>query len=189
MSKPKKGQQTMAETPERVIRSRIRRLYDWEDIKSFFSRLLGMAALMTILFGWLFGIIPMKNNDMSPRISSGDLLLYYRLEKNLRPQDVVVLEKDGKQYVGRIVATSDDTVEITETSNLKVNGSTMIEADIFYPTPIYGDEIKYPLELSENQYFILGDYRDGAKDSRYFGAVDQNAIKGKVLAVIRRSSL
>lgn len=189
MSKPKKGQQTMTETPERVIRSRIRRLYDWEDIKSFFSRLLGMAALMTILFGWLFGITPMKNNDMSPRISSGDLLLYYRLEKNLRPQDVVVLEKDGKQYVGRIVATSGDTVEITETSNLKVNGSTMIEADIFYPTPIYGDEIKYPLELSENQYFILGDYRDGAKDSRYFGAVDQNAIKGKVLAVIRRSSL
>ena len=182
MSKPKKGQQTMTETPERVIRSRIRRLYDWEDIKSFFSRLLGMAALMTILFGWLFGITPMKNNDMSPRISSGDLLLYY-------PQDVVVLEKDGKQYVGRIVATSGDTVEITETSNLKVNGSTMIEADIFYPTPIYGDEIKYPLELSENQYFILCDYRNGAKDSRYFGAVSQSEIKGKVLAVLRRSSL
>lgn len=101
----------------------------------------------------------------------------------------MVFEKDGKQYVGRIVAKGGDSVEVTDDSTLKINNSAVFESDIFYPTPKYGDEVAYPVVLEETQYFILCDYRNGAKDSRYFGAVNQSEIKGKVLAVLRRSSL
>ena len=189
MSKRKKETKARPVTPETVIRSRLRRLADCEDIKSFFGKLIMMALMLYVMFGLLFGITPMKNNDMSPRISSGDILLYYRLENKLRAQDVVVFEKDGRQYVGRIVAVGGDSVEITENSTLRVNGSTIVESDIFYSTPRYGDEVSYPLDLAEDQYFILCDYRDGAKDSRYFGAVEMSEMKGKVLAVLRRSGL
>ncbi len=189
MSKRKKEKAVKPVTPETVIHSRLRRLADYEDVKSFISKLIWMAILLAILFGVFFGVTRMKDNDMSPRISSGDVLLYYRLESNFRTQDVVVFEKDGAQYVGRIVAQGGDSVEVTDESTLRINESTMIESDIFYSTPKYGDEVEYPLELSEDQYFILCDYRDGAKDSRYFGAVEKSEIKGKVLAVLRRSSL
>jgi signal peptidase I len=91
--------------------------------------------------------------------------------------------------VGRIVAKGGDEVEITEDSRLRVNNSTVNESDIFYSTPRYGDEVAYPMTLEEDQFFILCDYRDGARDSRFFGAVDQSEIKGKVITVIRRSSL
>lgn len=176
-------------TPEQVILSRLHRLASLEDIKSFFSKLIMMVLLLWILFGVLFGITPMQNNDMSPRISAGDLLLYYRLEQKLRTDDVVVFEKDGRKYVGMIVAKGGERVEITEDSYLKVNGSTVIESDIFYSTPRYGDELEYPIDLEEDQYFILCDYREGARDSRYFGAVEQQEIKGKVITVFRRSNL
>lgn len=189
MSKRKANTPNTLPTPEQVIRSRLRRLADWEEVKSFFVKLVLMAALMSVLFGVLFGVTPMRNNDMMPRISSGDVLLYYRLDKNLRSQDVVVFEKNGRQYVGRVVAKGGDSVEVTEDSHLKVNGSTVIESDIFYSTPKYGDEVEYPVQLSGSEYFILCDYRDGARDSRYFGAVDISEVKGKVLAVLRRSSL
>ena len=189
MSKRKKAKEVKPVTPETVIHFRLRRLADYEDVKSFFGKLIMMAVMLYIMFGVLFGITPMKNNDMSPRISSGDVLLYYRLENKLRAQDVVVFETDGRQYVGRIVAVGGDSVEITENSTLRVNGSTIVETDIFYSTPRYGDEVSYPLELEENQFFILCDYRDGARDSRYFGAVEMSEMKGKVLAVTRRSSL
>ncbi len=185
--KNKKSVQTM--TPEQVIRFRLRRLADREEVISFFARLIWMALLLGLMFGLLFGITPAKNNDMSPRISSGDLLLYYRLEKTFRPQDVIVFEKDGRQYIGRVVAKGGDNVEITEDSHLKVNGSTVVETDIFYSTPRYESDVKYPVELGEDQCFVLCDYRTGAKDSRYFGAVNQSEIKGKVITVIRRSSL
>lgn len=176
-------------TPEQVILLRLRRLAGQEEISSFFVKLIWMGLLLGILFGVLFGITPAKNNDMSPRISSGDLLLYYRLEERLRSQDVVVFEKDGVQYIGRVVAKGGDSVEVTEDSHLKVNGSTVVETDIFYSTPKYGDEVAYPVTLEGDQYFILCDYRNGAKDSRYFGAVNRKEIKGKVITVIRRSSL
>lgn len=176
-------------TPELVIRSRLRRLADREEIGSFVAKLVWMVLLLGVLFGGVFGITPVRNNDMMPRISSGDLVLYYRLEEKLRPQDVVVIEKDGVQYVGRIVATGGDSVEITEESRLKVNGSMVMETDIYYATPRYESGVEYPVSLAEDQYFILGDFRDNAKDSRYFGPVSREEILGKVITVIRRSSL
>lgn len=191
MSKQKKGSSAdpAVLTPELVIRSRLRRLANREDIWSFFSKLIMMVFLLWILFGVLFGITPMQNNDMSPRISAGDLLLYYRLEDTLRTNDVVVFEKDGKEYTGRIVGKGGESVEITEDSRLVINESTVFETNIFYSTPRYGDEIEYPVNLDENQFFILCDYRDGARDSRYFGPVEREEIKGKVITILRRSSL
>ena len=176
-------------TPERVIRSRLRRLASWEDVKSFFTRLILMALLLWILFGKLFGITPMANNDMFPSISAGDLIFYYRMQDTLRTDDVVVFEKAGKQYVGRIVGKGGETVEITDDARLKINGSTVMETDIFYSTPRYESDVVYPVELAEDEYFILCDYREGARDSRYFGAVERNEIKGKAITILRRSSL
>ena len=176
-------------SPEQVIALRMRRLADREEVASFLTKSLWMAAFLYVLFGVLFGITVMKNNDMSPKLSSGDLLFYYRLEDSFRSDDVVVFEKDGRQNVGRVVAKGGDSVEVTEDSQLVINNSYVSESDIFYPTQRYADEVAYPLQLSENQYFILCDYREGAKDSRYFGAVDGDEIRGKVLMIIRRSDL
>ena len=184
-----RGKKRGSVTPETVIRSRLVRLASGEEIMSFFSKLIWMVILLAVLFGALFGLTSVKNNDMSPRMSAGDLVLYYRLEQNLRIQDVVVFEKDGVQYVGRIMARGGDSVEVTEDSRLKVNNSMVVESDIFYSTPRYGDEVEYPVELGENQFFILCDYRNGARDSRYFGAVNREEIKGKVITVVRRSGL
>lgn len=189
MSRQSKAKKKEVPTPEQMIRARLRRMAGWEEIKSFFTKLILMVAMMWFLFGYLFGITPVRNNDMQPRLSSGDLLLYYRLEENIRPQDIIVFEKEGKQYIGRVIARNGDSVEITEDSRVIINGSTVVETDIYYSTPKYGEEVEYPVNLTETQYFVLCDYRDGARDSRYFGAVEYSEIKGKVLAVLRRSGL
>lgn len=189
MKKRDKAKASQPVTPEQVIRTRLRRMAGREEIKSFLSKLLWMAILLYLLFGVVFGITPMRNNDMQPKISSGDLMLYYRLEDNLRPQDVVVFEKEGREYVGRVIARNGDTVEITEESRVKINGSMVIETDIYYSTPQYDSDITYPITLTETQYFILCDFREGGRDSRYFGAVEFEEMKGKVLAIIRRSGL
>ena len=38
-------------------------------------------------------------------------------------------------------------------------------------------------------FFVLCDYREGARDSRWFGPVRQSEVKGKVITVVRRSGL
>lgn len=176
-------------TPEQAVRVQRQRIFAAEEIRLFVTRLLAMVILLAVLFGVIFGVTPMANNDMSPRISAGDLMLYYRLEHSYVSQDVVVLKKDGAQYTGRIIARGGDVVEITKDSELMVNGSVVLENDIYYRTPQYESELSYPVTLGEDQYFVLGDYREGAKDSRYFGPVNADEIKGKVITVIRRSGL
>ena len=93
------------------------------EIHLFLIRLAFLLVFLWVLFGLLFGITTMKNNDMSPRISAGDLLFYYRLEKP-KSGDVVVLQKAGEKYVGRVIAAGGDTVEITEDEKVKINGSS-----------------------------------------------------------------
>ena len=176
-------------TPADIIKAKRRRCADAEDIASFFTKFIAIVVLLALLFGFAFGVTPMENDDMSPRISAGDLLLYYRLADDLVTGDVLVFEKDGEQYVGRIVANPGDTVEVTDQATLVVNGSTVLENDIYYTTPKYDDGPVYPVTLAQNEYFILCDYREGARDSRYFGPVSLAEIKGKVITVVRRSGL
>ena len=152
------------------------------EIILFFTRLLMLAVMLAVLFGVIFGMTSAKNQDMSPKICAGDLLLYYRLERKYSDRDVVVFQKEGTLYTGRIVAREKDKVEITDKNELKINGSIVNE-------PAYVDGISYPVKVKKDQYFILCDFREGAKDSRYFGAVNAKDIKGRVITVLRRSNL
>lgn len=158
-------------------------------LRNFLVRLFLLITVIGILFGVVFGLTPMANADMQPAVCAGDLMLYYRLDKNLKSDDVVVFQKEGIQYTGRIVAVPGDVVEITDESDLMVNKSTVMEDNIFYTTPAYDSEVEYPLALKEDQYFILCDNREGAKDSRSFGGVDTSEIKGKVITIVRRSGI
>ena len=58
------------------------------DIKSFAIRALSMIVILYFLFGIIFGVTTMKNSDMHPQIHAGDLILYYRLDKNYVANDV-----------------------------------------------------------------------------------------------------
>ena len=126
-------------------------------LRNFLVRLFLLITVIGILFGVVFGLTPMANADMQPAVCAGDLMLYYRLDKNLKSDDVVVFQKEGIQYTGRIVAVPGDVVEITDESELMVNKNTVMEDNIFYTTPAYDSEVEYPLALKEDQYFILCD--------------------------------
>ena len=192
-AKPKRGRKGKADdtppTPADIIKAKRRRCADAEDIAGFLTKLVAIVVLLGLLFGFAFGVTPMANDDMAPRISAGDLLLYYRLADDWANGDVMVFEKDGEQYVGRIVARGGDTVEVTDQATLVVNGSTVLENDIYYTTPKYDDGPTYPITLAGDEFFILCDYREGARDSRYFGPVKASEVKGKVITVVRRSNL
>ena len=101
-----------------------------------------------------------------------------------------MFRKDGRIRTGRVVAHGGDSVEITSEGELKVNGSIVVENNVFYKTyPYEKKRVKYPLSLKKDEVFVLCDYREGGKDSRYFGAVTKKEIKGKVITILRRSNL
>jgi len=163
---------------------------------SLLFRTVALAVVIYVLFFHIVGITMMPSRDMYPRLDAGDLLLYYRLEKNLKAQDLIVfsktMESSGrvKTFVCRIVAAPGDTVEVTEESGLRVNGNAVIESNIFYPTRPYDEGVaEYPIKLGEGEYFVLADQRNGGMDSRYFGVVKAEEIQGVVITMLRRNNL
>lgn len=166
-----------------------------ESYQRFGLRLLLLLAVLWVLFFKIIGLTRMPSADMYPRIDAGDMLLFYRLDRDVRAQDVVVIEKippdntEKMLFVCRVVATAGDTVEISDGERLIINGNTMIEPNIFYPTPRYEGYTEYPITLGEGECFVLADSREGGADSRYFGAVSRDEIVGTVINVLRRNNL
>lgn len=158
-------------------------------VQIFFLNAIIIVTVIWLLFGMVFGFAAVPNGDMTPNLKAGDLLLYYQLYKDYKAQDVVVLRKNDTTYVGRIVAVGGDTVEITDSESLVINGHTMIENNIYSPTPRYEGFTQYPLTLADGECFVLADLRNGGEDSRYYGAVSEGEILGKVITAIRRNNL
>lgn len=175
-------------TPEAVILRRRRALRDRALMSSALQKLAVLVAVVIIVFGIIFGLTPMKGGDMEPKLSAGDLLIYYRIGKEYARNDVVLMKREGKQYVGRLVGMPGESVIIKSDGYITVNDRGLYEEGIFYKTKPYVD-IQYPVLLEDDEYFILADKRDTAKDSRYFGPVKKKEIKGKVLTTVKRISL
>ena len=161
----------------------------------FLIRLAVLLLVLWVLFFFIIGVTRMPSTDMYPRIDAGDLLVYYRLDKDVKAQDVIVIEKtvpemEGRQrIVSRVIAVAGDRVEITDGNQVIVNGNVLVESNIFYPTPRYEGFVEYPLTLQEGECFVLSDNRNGGMDSRFFGPVKKDEIKGTVITIMRHNQL
>ena len=98
---------------ELAIRGHMKRVRDYKDIGMLFRRILFIAVFLALFFCMLFGIHTVDGEDMKPRLSDGDLVLYFRHEPVYEVREVVVYEAGERTRVGRIVAIPGDEVEIS----------------------------------------------------------------------------
>ena len=155
-----------------------------EDLFFFLTKL-GICILFGFLiFKFVFGIFRVPDDSMVPAVKNGDLVVYYRMQKDFRVGDPIVVKEDDRLQVRRIVAVSGDTVEITE-EGLKVNGYIQQETEIYTDTLPYAEGIRFPLTVPDGSYFVLADYRENTTDSRIYGTVTEDEIQGSVLTLLR----
>ena len=198
----KEKQEAVKESPvteidvnERDVALKKRHKRRMRALRTFLFRTTALLLVLYVLFFHIVGITTMPGRDMYPRLDAGDLLLYYRLERNPKAQDIVVIEKvadsgeKAQRFVCRVVAAPGDTVEVSADKGLCVNGNTLIENNIFYPTDAYENRMEYPVRLGDGEYFVMADRRNGGMDSRYFGTVKAEEIKGVVITILRRNNL
>ena len=155
-----------------------------EDVLFLLLKIAIFLILLLIMFLFVFGIYRCDDNMMAPAFKDGDLAVYYRLQNVYQSSDIVVVEKNREMQIRRIVAVSGDSVEITA-DGLKVNGYLQQESGIYMETLPYTEGISFPLTVGEDEYFVLGDNRTNAKDSRIYGTVSKEEIKGPVIVLLR----
>lgn len=84
--------------------------------RSFILRLLALVLVVYILMFHIVGLTLMPNGDMSPRLDAGDLLLFYRVDRKAKAQDIVVIDKvtGGQQAGGNGTAENGEGAGSTE---------------------------------------------------------------------------
>jgi signal peptidase I len=126
-----------------------------------------------------------------------------RLERALLPMgeirrgDVIVFkypEEPDRDYIKRVIGLPGETLEL-KAKKIFINGVLLDEpyvhfleppgavTDIHEVTSLDVRERYGPVTVPANQYFMMGDNRDNSQDSRYWGFLRRDYIKGKALVI------
>jgi len=121
----------------------------------------------------------------------GNRLVYYRFPAIREPRvgDIIVFrypDDPARDFIKRCVAVGGQTVEIRD-KVLYVDGKPREE-----PFAVHKDPRTLPRETSprdnfgpfvvpQEHLFMMGDNRDNSQDSRYWGALPVNLVKGKAM--------
>lgn len=171
---------------EEITKNKEKKTGKYRFLFCFIQKTIVLVLLLFILLTFVFQIFRMTGNNMSPYVRDGDLCIFYRLDK-IYLNDVVLYEnKEGKKQVGRIIASGGQTVSFAEEGGYLVDDYQPIEENPYETYAAKKGTVKYPLQLKEDEYFILNDFRELTTDSRKQGAIQKSQIKGKLLFLMRR---
>lgn len=149
---------------------------------------IGLAIIIGLFIKtFIFNTTLVDGSSMNTTLNDGDRLftnkiLYFVSE----PQkgDIVILkapDDESKDYIKRVIATAGDTVKIEE-GKVYLNGELLVEA--YQPDEVYtyGEYFEgETITIAEDEIFVMGDnrLRGASKDSRIFGPIKKDSIKGK----------
>src|SRR5438552_1097510 len=127
------------------------------------------------------------------------------LERALMPigtikrNDVLVFkfpEEPERDFIKRVIGLPGETVELKE-KKVYINGKMLDEPFVHFLSapstsgvPEFNEVTSFdvrerygPVTVPPNQYFMMGDNRDNSQDSRYWGFLPRDLVKGKALVI------
>ena len=143
------------------------------------------ATLMVILHLFVVQISVVKGHSMEPSLWDGDRLVVDRVSCSLGDVDrgdVVVLRyprNPNVDFVKRVVGLPGDRVSLQK-GQVYVNGDIVDDGAEW--TCIQDCDNRDEIIVPPGHYFVLGDNRPISCDSREFGLVAQELLKGRVTA-------
>lgn len=168
-----------------VIRRRADAVEAWRTVRRALLRVICAVGIGAALLTWVFGLVVVRGGGMEPSAGDGDVALTVRQVSDLQANDLVVYrDGSGELQVGRVVALPGDEVLVTDDGSFEVNAVSQPSLTGELTQPGEGGPT-YPLTLGEGEYFVLGDGRAQAVDSREVGPLGINEVEGKVIALLR----
>jgi len=162
-------------------------LFVWEIVK------VALISALIILPIRYFLIQPffVKGSSMEPNFHDKQYLIIdeisYRFKAPQRGQVIVFrYPRDPQEYfIKRIIGLPGEQVQIKDGKVVIYNSTHtngLILDEKYLPASFVTDnQDDSKFTVGPNEYYVLGDNRSASKDSRYFGAVNDSFVTGKVL--------
>jgi len=141
--------------------------------------LIVFAAAAVLVVTLLFPTIQVQRGSMSPTLRDGEQLILITVGRISRG-DIIAFHLGNQTMVKRVIATAGQWVDIDEVGNVYIDG-TMLAEPYLSGHSIGERDIELPLQVPDNQFFVMGDNRAISMDSRSrdFGMIHRDEIIGK----------
>jgi signal peptidase I len=181
-------------------------------IREYFESIVIAVILALFIRTFVVQAFKIPTGSMEENLLIGDHLLVNKfvfgptesaIERALLPvgpikrRDVIVFkypEEPDRDFIKRVIGLPGETVEVRE-KKVYIDGTPLDEPYAHYlqpaATPSEFHEVtsfdvreRYgPVTVPPNQFFVMGDNRDNSQDSRYWGFLPRENIKGKALVI------
>ena len=181
-------------------------------IREYFESIVIAVVLALFVRTWVVQAFKIPTGSMENNLLIGDHLLVNKftfgpaassLERALLPfrtiqrGDVIVFkypEEPARDFIKRVIGLPGDTVELRD-KKVSINGTPLDEPYVHFIEPpgatsefrevtSFDVRERYgPVTVPANQYFVMGDNRDNSQDSRYWGFLPRDYIKGRALVI------
>ena len=121
---------------------------------------------------------------MSPTLKEGDIVVANK-SKKIKRGDTIAFYYNNRILTKRVVALGGEWINIDEKGNVYING-ILLEEDYVSAKDLGESDQKYPMQVPENTYFVIGDRRSTSIDSRNsnIGTIDYEDVIGKIIITI-----
>ncbi len=181
-------------------------------LREYFESIVIAVILALFVRTWVVQAFKIPTGSMENNLLIGDHLLVNKfvyaptatpIERALLPVgtlqrgNVVVFkypEEPDRDFIKRVIGLPGETVEL-RAKKVYINGKPLDEPFVHFLQPpnglselhevtSYDVRERYgPVTVPPNQFFVMGDNRDNSQDSRYWGFLPRENIKGKALVI------
>jgi signal peptidase I len=181
-------------------------------LREYFESIVIAVILALFIRTFVVQAFKIPTGSMEETLLIGDHLLVNKFvfgptvtaaERTLLPigtikrRDVLVFkypEEPDRDFIKRVIGLPGETVELRE-KKVYINGTALDEPYVHFLTapasPSEFHEVtsfdvreRYgPVTVPADHYFVMGDNRDNSQDSRYWGFLPRENIKGKSLVI------
>ena len=168
-------EEVKAERDRLAYRSRYGRV-----LRSTIYALVVVAAVAVLLATLFLPVLQVSGDSMNPTLQDKDVIVLVK-SGSLKTGDLCGFYWQNKLLLKRVIGLPGDIISLDENGVVTVNGTVLDEP--YVDELALGEcDIKFPYQVPENRYFVLGDHRATSIDSRssVIGCVEKNQIVGKV---------
>jgi signal peptidase I len=177
--------------------------------REYFESIVVAVILALFVRTWVFQAFKIPTGSMENNLLVGDHLLVNKFVfsptaspverallpiRDVRRGDIVVFkfpEDPERDFIKRVVGLPGETLELKQ-KVVHIGGRPIQEPYVHFlrPAAAAGESTAYdvrenygPVTVPEGHVFVMGDNRDNSQDSRYWGFLPLDYIKGRALVI------
>lgn len=165
----------------------------WEKIRALpvFRLLVRIAEVVIVVSAigilvatFFMSVLQIRGESMTPALHDGDLVVASR-HSSFRSGDIIAFYYNNKVLLKRVIGQPGDWIDMREDGTIVVNKKPLRE-NYVKGSKIGKTDIKFPYQVPEHRYFVLGDHRSISVDSRTkaIGTVSEDQIVGKAMLIV-----